>query len=111
MAMLGLFSAVPRRRRGRRCSTQRQRSVTIDHARRASALDEAHCGTAPGCCVGPMSVALASYGGCKGIVFGAFGECSSNADDLLAATAGMLAARRWGPMDCANFEHARSVAM
>ena len=90
---------------------QRQRAVTADYVRRASALDAAHCGTAHGCCNGPASTALASYGGCKGIVFGAFGECSSNADDLIAATADMLAARRWGSMDCANFEHARSVAM
>ena len=63
---------------------QRQRAVTADYARRASALNAAHCGTAHGCCNGPASTALASYGGCKGIVFGAFGECSSNVDDLIA---------------------------
>ena len=81
---------------------QRQRAVTADYARRASALDEAHCCTASSCQVGTASAAPANYGGCKGIIFGAFGECSSSAGGLIAATADMLAARRWGTMDCAS---------
>ena len=52
------------------------------------------CGTSEGAW-GPVQHKLAGYGRVRGIVFGAFGEASADAHDLVRALADESASRAW----------------
>ena len=56
--------------------------LQAEYMRKARNTDRAHCGTADGA-VGPVETKLVSMGAVRGVVFGAFGECSEPLHELI----------------------------
>ena len=56
--------------------------LQAEYLRKARNTDRAHCGTAEGA-VGPVETKLVSMGAVRGVVFGAFGECSEPLHELI----------------------------
>jgi hypothetical protein len=84
-----------------RCDAVRCRARALggEYAAKARAIDERYCGTPPGE-VGPVRRQLLSYGTVRGLVFGAWGEASPDAHDLLHLLAKQGARVRWRDMGC-----------
>jgi len=84
-----------------RCDAVRCRARTLDgeYAAKARSIDERYCGTPQGE-VGPVRRQLQSYGSVKGLVFGAWGEASSDTHALLHTLARQGARVRWRDMGC-----------
>lgn len=71
-----------------RCGPVKQREAEIptEYANRLRSKDQRYHHTQPGQ-KGPMEAALQSYGGCKGLIGGFYGEMSPNFDRLVKAAA------------------------
>ena len=82
-----------------RCDAVRCRARAIggEYANKARAIDERYCGTPQGE-LGPVRRQLLSYGPVRGLVFGAWGEASSDTHDLLHLLAKQGARVRWRDM-------------
>ena len=79
-----------------RCEAVRVRAGAIG-GENAAKVDERYCGTPQGE-VGPVRRQLLSYGTVRGLVFGAWGEASSDAHELLHLLAKKGAQVRWREM-------------
>ena len=82
-----------------RAVAARARAIPQEYRSKALALDHRHCGVAEGT-PGPVSQKLASYGRIRGLVFGAYGEASPDAHELLGVLAAEYASRHWVRMGC-----------
>ena len=82
-----------------RCEAVRVRAGAIggEYAAKARTVDGRYCGTPQGE-VGPVRRQLLSYGTVRGLVFGAWGEASSDAHKLLHLPAKKGAQVRWRQM-------------
>ena len=65
-----------------RAVDHRAGELQAEYTRKARNTDRAYCGTAEGA-IGPVETKLITMGAVKGVVFGAFGECSKPLHELL----------------------------
>ena len=65
-----------------RAVDHRAGELQTEYLRKARNTDRAYCGTAEGA-IGPVETKLASMGAVRGVVFGAFGECSEPLHELI----------------------------
>ena len=82
-----------------RCAAvaRRARALPGEYLSKARRLDSRLCGTPEGV-VGPVERQLQQFGGLRGLVFGAWGEASSDCEVLLSHAAGVGAERHWRSM-------------
>jgi hypothetical protein len=75
----------------------RARAIPREYQTKALRLDHQHCGTPQGH-QGPVSLKLASYGRIWAFAFGAYGEASADAHELVRMLATTYASRHWARM-------------
>ena len=78
---------------------RRARALPAEYAAKARGVDRKFCGTLPAD-VGPVEQHLRGFDPVRGLVFGAWGEASPDAEKLLTALAHIGAARHWRGMRC-----------
>jgi len=94
----------------RRCEAvaRRARALPAEYAAKAARADRQYCGTADGE-VGPVTRRLQRFEPVRGLVFGAWAECSPEVEKLLTWLAKTGAARHWRTMGCLDDTHARGI--
>ena len=84
------------------------RALPAEYVTKAQEIDTKFCGTPAGS-QGPVERKLRSYDPVRGLVFGAWGEASSDVDRLLRLCAESGATRHWRGMRARNSEEAKGV--
>jgi len=80
---------------------RRARAIPGEYADKAKALDAQFCGVPRGAdSIGPVLHKLLSYGRMRCLVFGAYGEGSADAHELVAQLAACRGARDWARLGC-----------
>ena len=87
---------------------RRARALPAEYASKATRVDRQYCGTPEGE-IGPVARRLQSFEAVRGLVFGAWGECSPDVEKLLSWLAGVGAVRHWRGMGCRDETGARGI--
>ena len=88
--------------------SKREAQIPTEYINRLRSKDQAYHHTQPGQ-KGPMETALLSYGGCRGLVGGFYGEMSPNFDRLVKAAAAKGAELHAGKYGLTDGDKIRSV--
>ena len=86
----------------------RQQTVTSLYAGKARKADREYNDTPQGD-VGPMEAELLRYGRIDGLAFGAYGEASSDVEQLVQSIAAASALRHWRSMGARNVSEAKAI--
>ena len=94
----------------RRCEAvaRRARALPGEYAAKAREADRTYCGSTEGE-VGPVELKLRTFEPVRGLVFGAWGEASPQAESLLGALAEVGATRHWRGMRCCDADAAKGA--
>jgi hypothetical protein len=87
---------------------RRQGAVTAEYRRKAREADVKYNGTIPGR-EGPIERQLSTYGRVHGLVAGAYGEMSSDVEDLVQLCAAASARNNWRSMGARNEKEAKAA--